>query len=295
MSDYVLMKDKIVKKLFTNQNVGKIYSAAIIANVLGLDEQEVYENLEFAHPNIGTNISYVDSEADAIFLHGKTIINIEFNNDFGEKTDIKNETYIVHLYLNQLHTSKDYLNLKNIIQINIDNYDYFDRNQFLYHSAMMETSLHLLDKQHIEIYHINLQFLREMDYNKLIEDKLRLEELVYILICSDKEKLKYLYEKDELMKQVSEEARQIAEDMKEWAFYNPEEIKRQDMEIKIQRATEKAYKEAYEKASQEYYAKGSSETLIQTAKNLLELGLDDATILKATNLSKEELETLKQN
>ena len=62
---------------------------------------EVYENLEFAHPNIGTNISYVDSEADAIFLHDKTIINLEFNNSFGEMTDIKNETYIVHLYLNQ--------------------------------------------------------------------------------------------------------------------------------------------------------------------------------------------------
>ena len=293
--EYSLMKDKIVKKLFTNQNIGKRYSAAIIASVLGLDELDVYNNLEFAHTNIGTNANYVDSEADAIFLHGKKIINIEFNRFYGEKSNIKNETYIVHLYLNQLHTSNDYLNLKNIIQINIDNYDYFDKKQFLYHSAMMETNLHLLDRQHIEIYHINLQFLRELDYNKLIEDEFRLEELVYILVCEDKEKLTYLYEKDELMRQVSEEARQIAEDMKEWAYYNPEEIRRQDMEIAIKRAKEESLEKGRLQGIAEGKLQGIGENKLATAKEMLHLNIDDATILKVTKLTQEELASLKKD
>ena len=141
MENYTLMNDRVVKKLFTSTKVGKRYSAAVIANVLNLDEEDVYNNLEYIHPEISSNASIVNSTADTVYISDKTYIDIEFNMIDGPSNRVKNEAYIVHLYLRQLKNHKDYKNLKKVIQINIDNFDFYGKNKFLYHSMMMEIKL----------------------------------------------------------------------------------------------------------------------------------------------------------
>ena len=234
MENYTLMNDRVVKKLFTSTKVGKRYSAAVIANVLNLDEEDVYNNLEYIHPEISSNASIVNSTADTVYISDKTYIDIEFNMIDGPSNRVKNEAYIVHLYLRQLKNHKDYKNLKKVIQINIDNFDFYGKNKFLYHSMMMELKLHLIENESIEIYHINLPNLRKLDYNVIVTDGERLKKILYILICEDKEKLDGLYKGDDLMLSLQEEAKEIAEEMKTWPYFDRDEILRIDREDAVQ-------------------------------------------------------------
>ena len=56
VKEIALMNDKISKKLFIGDEVGKELSALVISEVLDLDYEDVYSNLEYEHPNSSNNI-----------------------------------------------------------------------------------------------------------------------------------------------------------------------------------------------------------------------------------------------
>ena len=274
------MRDVIVKKLFTSDTVGKRYSAAIIAGVLGLDEEDVYNSIELKSNDISNNVDFVGSKTDALYESDKIIINIEFNNFKSNLTNVKNDTYVVQLYMKQLKTKEDYKKLKKVIQINIDNYDYFNAGLFLYHSVMMEETLHIRDLQNIEIYHLNLQYLREIDYNNLVSDASRLQKLIYILVCEDTKVLDEICKGDALMTRVQEEAARFSEDLATWAYYDQSELERLGRE------------EAVEEGRIIGLEQGHFEEKIRIAKELLAVNMPIEQILAITKLSKEELASI---
>ena len=59
VKEIALMNDKISKKLFIGDEVGKELSALVISEVLDLDYEDVYSNLEYEHPNSSNNINIV--------------------------------------------------------------------------------------------------------------------------------------------------------------------------------------------------------------------------------------------
>ena len=299
--EYVLLRDEIVKKLFTNPRVGKRYSASVIASVLNVSEEEIYNNLEYVDPKIGANTNIVNSETDITYETDKTLINIEFNVTGGTRTYVKNESYICQLYLRQLPSNYEYRKLKPIIQINIDAYDYFKKNKFLYHSVLMEKSLHLVDNINIQIYHINLPFLREMDYNELRSDASRLKELLYILVCSDEKSLNKMYEGDRLMEEVRNEIKRDMKALDAWLYYDREYLQRMDLEDARDEARkigrEAGLKEGHEAGLKEGHEAGLKEghtaERLEIAKNMLAEHISVEVISKITGLSPEELEKLK--
>ena len=190
---YTLLKDRIAKKLLTSPKVGKRYSAAIIACILDLDEEDVYNNLEYIHPEVSSNANIVNSESDVVFMNDDNYINIEINLSKGYASDVKNGTYIAHLYLKQLKSSEDYNRIKKVIQINLNAYDYFGKSEFLYHSILTDTRYHLVRNSNIEIFDISLPILGKIDYNDIMNERERLEKLLYVFVCSDDEFLNELY------------------------------------------------------------------------------------------------------
>ena len=127
----IIMHDKIVKKLFTSthDDIGKRLCARIIAALLDEDELEIYNNIEFIHPNIQANINYPNNEADTVLTSHGTIWNFEYNLNYSDCLHIKNTIYLTQLFLRQLPTMKEIDNIKKVIRVDFDNYDFFLENE----------------------------------------------------------------------------------------------------------------------------------------------------------------------
>ena len=74
---------------------------------------------------------------------------------------------IAQLIIRQTFPGELY-NIKPIVQINVDCFDAYLKNEFIYHSVMMEEKYHIKRRDsNIDIYDINLDFLSELDYNQI--------------------------------------------------------------------------------------------------------------------------------
>ena len=195
----IIMHDKIVKKLFTSthDDIGKRLCARIIAALLDEDETEIYNNIEYIHPNIQANINYPNNEADTVLTSHGTIWNFEYNLNYSDRLHIKNTIYLTQLFLRQLPSMKEIDNIKKVIRVDFDNYDFFGENEFLYHCQMMDTKYHKIENNYISAYHFNLHKLNNMSYNEVKESTSLLEKCLYFLVRDNKD-LDTFYKGDEL-------------------------------------------------------------------------------------------------
>ena len=63
---------------------------------------------------------------------------------------------------------------------------------FIYQSVVMESRIHIERNKYLEIYDINLDYLRKVDYNHI--KKGSLEYYLYFMVAEDTQKIKTLYE-----------------------------------------------------------------------------------------------------
>ena len=224
----VFMNEKVAKKIFKNEKYGKIFSAKIISSALDLDYQEVYDNLTLSSDEIAFSALTVNSTADAIYYDDKIYFNIELNFNNTDSKPNQLESYTYQLYLGQLHTYNNYNKIKKIIQISIDGYDFLGYNDFIYDIGLMDKKHHVLVSNNIRFVHINLAYLRKIDYNVIIKEKNELMKDLYFLICEDNEKLDVIYEGDKLMSKVIKEAKQIAGIEKMRLYLTDEEMIKND-------------------------------------------------------------------
>ena len=121
--------------------------------------------------------------------------------------------------------------------------------------------------EEIEIYDINLDWLKKVDYNDI--KKIKLAKLLYLFVEEDLEKITKMYEGDELMTDVKKEAEKILENFDALLYYDP-----------------------YEFGKEVGMDKGRDEAKIQTAHNLIKAGIDLGIISKATNISIQDLQKM---
>ena len=214
----------------------------------------------------------------------ESVWDIEINLSNGTRFERKNKAYICGLYLKQLPKSNDYRNLKKVIQINLDYFDYFQHDLFHYISYLTEVHTSEFETKDIEIHHINLAKLNKVDYNDIVNNK---GTLLYFFVCNDQTLLEEVYEGDSFMKMLKEEAEKIVEGIDRLLYYDADELHRLDREDAI--------KEGREEGRQEGIEQGTSQAKHEIAKNLLAEGLDINVISKTTGLSLEELSNLKES
>ena len=272
---FPLLKDKVAKKLFTEKKVGLEYLRKIISLAIGIPVDMIDKDIKLIHPNIGVNKNIVNSEADVVLENDEFYVNLEINYYNNETSDIKNGLYLCHLLLRQVKNAKEYENLKKVYQINLNSYDALGKEEFIYHSKLYETRHHIERSDFIEIIDINLEKLRQIDYNTLVKSEdMTLEKALYLFVCDDIEKLNAIYEGDKLMKKLMKENEDLLKDFDEMLYYD----------------RDKMFENAcYEKG----YAKGKQERNIEVAKELLKLNTPLETIMIVSKLSKEEILKLK--
>ena len=198
-----LLKDKIIKKILSGKT--KVLKQYVKELIVEITKKELGKELKLIHPNIGVNKNIVNSEVDIIYETEENYYNIEVNKDYSEKLDKKNLAYIHQLSLRSLKKSKDYRLGKKVIQINIDNYDRFKKERFVYKTSLIEENIYSKRNEEIEIYDINLDWLKKVAYNDI--KKRKLARLLYIFIEEDEEKIIKMYKGDELMTDVKKKAK----------------------------------------------------------------------------------------
>ena len=271
------MRDNVVKKLFTSTKEGRDYLTKIICKVLDIPAENFEINI--IHPDIGTNVNVVNSQADVVAENNEIIVNVEINSNKAASKRIKNDMYICHLLLKQVKSSKDYLKkLKKVHQISLNAFDIAGDDRFVVVSKILDVKTRKELHPFLEIHDVNLAKLQNLDYTNISEDKESLEYLLYILICNDKADIDNMYNGDELMAKIVNVVHSMTDDFDKRYYYDEEEIKRLEFDAGFQQGVEQ----------------GIKQNTIKTAKVLLEESCDIDFICKVTNLSIEEVQKLKE-
>lgn len=267
------LKDTVANIIFSDESC-RDYLVSIVSKALNLDKKLVNSNLRLISPRVNSNVNLKYNYVDNIFENNFSIINLEVNYQKTTATNMKNIGYVCHMILKQTKPGQK-RNLKPIYQINLNNYDVLGKNEFIYQSYLMNNKYHKKRDDFIQITDINIDFLAKIDYNKLIkEEEDSLEKLLYIFVCDDKEKLDKLYSNDKMMENVRNTLTFITDEETGMLYYNHDEY-------------EDAVKyELGEKA-------GKEKAKIEIVKSMLKENIPLKTIIKITNLTQEEIESLK--
>ena len=284
-----MIKEKKKEKKFLKDNVASIifsecteYVERVVSAALGIDEAEVKGNLTLLTPRISENINIKGSNADAVYESDTSIINIEVNYNITKESKMKNLRYVCQLLLKQTKPNED-INLKPIIQININNYDIFDKKEFIYRSFIMEEKYHLKRDDTISIIDINVDLLSEIDYTNIKGGKDSLEYLLYIFVNENKSELSKLYSSDKIMKKVEEKMSVLSEDFLDGLYYDVEEYHKKVL-------SEVAYEEGIKKGAEEATINRNKEIV----KAMLKKNININDIKEITSLTTEEIATIKK-
>ena len=267
-----LLYDVVIKKLLSsNTEILKRYVKEILEEIT----QKEVENLKLIHPNIGINKNVVNSEVDLIYETEDTYYNIEVNRRYTKEIEKKNLAYLHQLSLRSIKKSKDYVKSKKVVQINLNNYDRFQKQEFVYKTKLIEENKYIQRNEEIEIYDVNLDYPRRVGYNYTKKNKLA--KYLYLLVEEDEEKIKKIYEGDELLMDVKKEAERILENFDALLYYDPYELGMKD-----------GRSEGIEIGRDE----GRSEGINETAMNFIKEGVDLSIIAKATDIDMQKLQQM---
>lgn len=258
------LKDEVVTKIFTDPECEK-FRNEFLSILLGIEKDYLKTNLTLVDIRLSQNKNLKNSISDILYETNDEIYNIEINYNKYKEVYIKNLTYMCHLILKQNLKGQTYSKLKPVTQININNYDLFKKGKFVYVSKLQETKYHLLRNNMIKVIDINLNYLKNKNFENLHE---RLEMMLYIFVCGDMKKVKKICKGDEAMEKVSERLQIFEEEFDNLLFYDRKEL--------LERA---AYNDAFEK--------GEKATQNAIVKKLLEYGMNAMEIKNITGIDIE--------
>ena len=249
----VLLKDKVVKKLLNSENpTCREYLVRLISASTGISVKLLRNNIELITPNINSNSNYVNSVSDVMVKDNENYYNIEINYNNVPIAIVKNNIYMYNSILRQVHKSDDYKNVKGVIQININNYDLFSKGEFVYDSMMIEKKHHIVRDNMLRVIDINLDFLSNIDYNKIKKgNEYNLEKLLYFFVCNDKKLLDNIYNGNGLMRDISKIFNIDIEDLDKQLYYDYDEYMKEvsyeqgEIDATLKRNKEKQKAEKY--------------------------------------------------
>ncbi len=270
------LRDYYATKLLRDKD-SKDYLIAIIAAALKLEPKDIEEDFELVDIKLGLSENSKNSEADLVAQNKDFYYNIEINYSVHKiETDYKNISYICALVLKQLKPGKinRYKDLKPIIQINLNDYDQFKDERFIYVSRYFEEESMKPRDNLTKIIDINLEYLSELEYTdvkKLKENSL--ERLLYIFVCEDKLVLDGLYVGDILMEKIKSKLYDLSSNIDDYFYYDKEELlKEESYSLGVEHGMEK--------------------TRIENAKALIANGVDKELVIKTLKLNDNEIKQL---
>ena len=177
--------------------------------------------------------------------------------------------------------------MKNIIQIMIENYDYFKSDKFIYEVGFMEKELGIPEDDLITKYHISLESLKNIDYNSIKYERDALKRILYMFVCEET-KLEEAYKGDTFMENVIDVAKEIAGKKKIPLYLSESEIRRLDRE----EAVNEGYRSGYDSGKSDGITLGIEQNRTEMVLNMYKKNIDIKTISEVSSLSLEEVEKI---
>ena len=185
-----LTSDPVFKEFMLSEDT-KEYTAKLINLITKIPKEEILKHSVFNNVEIPIrNKKDKRYRTDIIITIMNNIINIEMNREYYEGLLSKNDAYKSRIYGDQFDIGDNYLEVKKIISINIDDFSRFKGNKFLYKFVTMEENTHEKLEDNSETYHLDLEYLRKKWYNK--EELIELEKMCLIFIERDEDALEKL-------------------------------------------------------------------------------------------------------
>lgn len=285
-----LRYDFVFKEIFSRKSC-RPYLATIINICTGIDKAYLLKNMVLSNTNIPIHSSKEKrSSSDILVKIDKGFINLEMNRTLTEELINKNNYYINQYRVREYEVGEKFVSRKVYIQINIDNYQRFKKeNKFIYTVKLLEEStLEEADPNQI-IYHVNLEYLRNKCYNEINEE----EKQFIIFIEQNKETLEELYKENEEVKKVVNELADMWFDENMVLRYDEEKLKDAIMKELVTKGVEEGIKQGIEQGKEDGKREGIIERNVAIAKKLKKIGnLSDEEIANITDMSKEEVNKL---
>ena len=265
--------DVLFKKIFGDPNDLKPlrYLLKVVLNIEPIEIKIL--SPEVIGEKYKTKRTYLDL---LVKLDDGTKISIEVNTNPKSYVIDRNLFFLFKTMGNDLKTNEEYSGLHKHIQINFNVHIPQKKPVMNYKLIDIETKEVLTEK--LEIINIDITYFANTWYNKNTDE---FSKLMGLIGTKEEENLRYFQKETGIMKNIIDKANKFREDEEVVEVYDYEKM-RDDRE-------KMAYKEGIETG----YDRGVKEGIEITVQNLLKLNLDIDTISKATGLSKEQIEELK--
>lgn len=266
--------DLVFKKIFGNVKNTDIL-ADFLATVLGIGVDEITSIEIIDNEMIPETLSSKFSRLDLkLTLNGKTSVNIEIQvlnySNYKERTLF----YWAKIYTEELQKSEDYINLKNVIAINIIDFNLFDCKE--YHSTFRIFEEHrqelLTDKLRIDF----LELKKAKKERGIMTDKKQMWMDFLNSNAEDDETLDSLATKSTVMKKAVAVLRQMSADEKE--LY---EIEQREKAVRDEISAR-----SYERQQGEILGK------IKSMLDFINSGLSKEQVLATSNMDEKTFDSL---
>ena len=221
-------------------------------------------------------------KSDIIVSIGKLYINIEMNKDYYDGLFLKNTAYTQKIASTMYNVGEDFDSENKIYQINFDNFDHFGDNQEVYEFIMKERTTNRIKDENLIEYHVNLEYIYNLCYNKQVEELSEFERYCLLLKAETREFENKISGDDKIMNRVKNKIETLSEDEKMIGLYDAEKMEEKIRNTQIKNARKEGIKEGIEQ--------GSNQRNIEIAKNMLKENIDIKIISKVTGLSIEDIE-----
>ena len=273
---YTCRNDRAFKEVFLNPNNSDLLKALLeFILKIKIDKLEIKKT-----ELLSGNVNIKDKRVDAIVHTGNKKIEIEINSQNKDYLHTRSTAYICNIYQSNASVGDTYNEDTDIIQVNLT-WGLGRNNDEMKIYKIMNEKGELYVKNFI-IYEINMDYYDKIWYSKN-EEEIKKNQYM-IMLDLDKKELKNM-PKDKIVDKYITNVT-IVNDNPEFQKYMSEEEDKK----KIQNSL---LSEARENGINDGISKGVSKEKVNIAKNLLSMNMSFEDISKATGLTVEEINKLK--
>lgn len=319
--------DPVFKSLLTNKD-NRDYLVDLISNITKIPRYAISNNMIILNNELG--VEYYDSkkmQTDILVEIENNIINLEMNNSYYEGLFNKNSAYHQKLMVDQYKSGYDY-EIKKVIQINFDNFRIFNSKETIIKFQMKSEDGLDVEESYGVVYHVNLEKIRNIWYNKTRKESLTEFDRKLLMLCiTNKQSLEEITKGDEDLMKIKKNLEKISNNEKIIGLYDvslakeyedncrkkehdkrEKELKEKEDELKDkeemlttkqQELTTKEDKLDIEKEQLEAKAgqldikeEILNNRIYDLARSMLKENMDIDTIKKVTSLKEEEIKNL---
>ena len=249
-----------------------------------------FKTFKIISPELTKNNIYEKGKyLDVLIKIDNLFVNIEVNSHNYNGLSERNFSYIALVYASHIKVGEEYNNDLDFVQINLTVGLGTKMPEI---SKVINKETLKLKVRNLEIYDVNLDKINSRCYN---EDDDEDDEYNFLkMMTASKEELEFLAEKgDGFMKKIKDEVNRINDENYFANFISVEEDERKIRNTYYANGVEEGEARGERRGEKRGEKRGKENDLIETAKNLLNLGISVEDISKGTGLSKQKIASLK--